>query len=422
MGIILGIFIFLLLSAFFSGSEIAFVTANKLGMAMEKSGGSRRAKILSQFYQEPNKFISTMLVGNNIALVAFTYFMTIVLEKTFPGLIPFPLLALLVFTLITTIIVLVFGEFMPKTFFRLYSNNILLWLAYPLYFFKLLLAPPTWLMNSLASIFLKIFRVPQDQADYTISKVDVQDYFEEQISEIQQDIDKEFLTKALNLNEIHVREAMVPRTEIVSFDINDPKEEIIDLIRETKLSRIILVDEDIENVIGYIHHQQLLSNPQSLKKIAIDIPFVPEAMNLQDLLSKFIQAKKSIACVVDEYGSLGGIITLEDIIEEIFGDIEDEFDDEELLEQRISEKEYLFSGRIEIDHINEKYENINIPEGDYQTLSGYMVMTSGSIPEMEEEFITDSHLLQALQVSDNKVDIIRLVVTDENDSENNSKA
>ncbi len=412
MGILLGILVFLLLSAFFSGSEIAFVTANKLGMAMEKEGGSRRGNILSKFYQEPKKFISTMLVGNNIALVAFTYFMTLFLEQLMPGLLPFPVMALLVFTLIITVVVLLFGEFIPKTFFRLYANNILVWLAYPLYFFKLLLAPPTWLMNSLSNGVLRLFKLPLDQVDYSISKVDVQDYFEEQISEEQQDIDKEILTNALNLSELQVRDAMIPRTEIVSFDINEDRPSLIRLIKETKLSRIILIDDDIENVIGYIHHQQLLSEPKSLKKIAIDIPFVPEAMNLQDLLTKFIQSKKSIACVVDEYGSLGGIITLEDIIEEIFGDIEDEFDDEELLEQQISENEFIFSGRIEIDYLNEKYENINLPDGDYQTLSGYMVMTSGNIPEMEEEFATESYVLQALQVSDNKVDIIRLVVLD----------
>ncbi len=383
---------------------------------MGKEGGSRRGRILSSFYQKPKAFISTMLVGNNIALVAFTGFMTIFLEKAFPSLLPFPVLALLVFTIIITIIVLIFGEFMPKTFFRMYANNVLLFLALPLFFFKQLLALPTWLMNTLSNLLLKICKVPIEKGDYALSKVDVQEYFEEQISEVQLDIDKEILTNALNLSELHVRDAMVPRTEIVSFDIHDPQEELIELIKQTKLSRIILIDDDIENVIGYIHHQQLLARPKSLKKIAIEIPFVPEAMNLQDLLTKFIKSKTSIACVVDEYGSLGGIITLEDIVEEIFGDIEDEFDDEGVLEQAINETEYVFSGRIEIDYINEKYENINIPEGDYQTLAGFMVMTSGNIPDVEEEITIENYQLQALQVSDKKVEIIRLVVLDEENS------
>jgi len=413
MGIVLGILLFLLLSGFFSGSEIAFVSANKLGVAMEEAEGSRRGNIITRFYKKPSAFISTMLVGNNIALVAFTYFMTIFFESLFPGLLPHPVVSLLLQTLLITIVILIFGEFIPKTVFRLYANNALLSLAYPLAFFKFFLAPLTWMMNKLSSLILRIFRVPMEKMDYTLSKLDVQNYLEDQISETQDEIDRSFLTNALNLRDLQVRDCMVPRTEIVSFDVNEGKrEEIIELFKSTKLSRVLLIDHDIENVLGYIHHQQLLHEDKSLRKLAIKIPYAPEAMNLKDLLNKFIKTNTNIACVVDEFGSTSGVITLEDIVEEIFGEIEDEFDDETVLDQKVSDKEFLFSGRIEINYINEKYEGINIPEGDYQTLSGYIVMTSGTIPEMDSEIILGNYKFVLVQVSDTKIEIVRMILLD----------
>ncbi len=408
MSLLFGILLFLFLSAFFSGSEIAFISASKLGVALEKEEGSRRGNIISQFYEKPSEFISSMLVGNNIALVAFTYFMTMLLESIFPDLLVYPISALLFFTLIITIIILIFGEFIPKTIFRLYANNILVGLAYPLAFFKFLLTIPTWLMNKLSQIILRLMGIPMEKAAYGLSKIDVQTYLDEQLSEEQQDVDKSFFTNALNLRDLQVRECMVPRTEIVSFDVSGSKSELIKLFRSTKLSRIILIDNDIENIVGYIHHQQLLKESKSLRRIAITIPIAPEAMNLKDLLVKFIKTNTSIACVVDEYGSTAGVITLEDIVEEIFGEIEDEHDDGDVLDQKVSENEFLFSGRIEIDHITNKYPQIEIPEGDYQTLSGYIVMTSGTIPEEGTEIIFDKIKFILVQVSNTKIEIIRM--------------
>ncbi len=412
MTLIISIIICLLLSAFFSGSEIAFVSANKLGIAIQNEEGSTKSQYINQFYSRPRKFLSTMLIGNNIALVALTIFMTSGLKLLFPGLAEHPLLSLIIYTLIITAIVLMFGEFLPKTFFSLYSNQVLSALTYPLVFFQYFLAFPTWIMTGITNGILRIFNVEAKKIDYRLSEVDLEDYLEENITEESEQIDKEILTNALNLKESKVRDCMVPRTEIVHFDITGTIPELIQVIQETKLSRIILIDDDIEEITGYVHHQQLLTNPKSVQSIAIEIPFVPEAMNLNDLLHSFIREETSIAVVVDEFGSTAGIITLEDILEEIFGEIEDEHDSEDYLEEQIDERSFRFSGRLEIDQLNEKYELLNIPEGEYQTLSGFLVTHTGRIPEVGEKIIHDHTTYAIEEMSDTKIEVITVAVSD----------
>jgi len=410
MTVIVGIIVCLILSAFFSGSEIAFISANKLGIALKGKDGSRKGKIITKFYENPKQFLSTMLVGNNIALVAFTFFMTKLLEPTFTPVLGDGVGSLLFYTLLITVVVLVFGEYIPKTLFSLYSDRLMFVFAYPLSFFKWLLTFPTVIMTGLSNFLFKyVARVPSDQIDRAFTRLDLEHFIDENLEDEDSDIDKEMLTNALQLNNQKVRDCMVPRTEIKAIDISEDINGAIKAFQDSKLSRIIVIENDIENIVGYIHHQQLFSKPKTIKSFMLPIPFVPEAMNLKSLMLKFIENNVNIVCVVDEYGSVSGIITLEDILEEIFGEIEDEHDDAEFTEIKYWDDEYLFSGRLEIDYLNEKYEHIDLPSGDYQTLSGYIVMTSGSIPEEGAEIELDGYKFILESVSDTKIETVKLI-------------
>jgi len=419
MALFLGILIFLLLSAFFSGSEIAFVSANRLGVAVKKDQGTRRGDILARFFEKPDNFISTMLVGNNISLVAFTTLMTKAMEPLIQPIIGEGGFSLIIYTLITTVIVLIFGEFLPKTIFRMFANKMLYFFTYPLAFLKWLLAIPTYFMTGLSNMLLKyVVRVPLEGGEMALTRLDLEDYIDKSIDdENSVNIDKEILTNALGLQNMKVREAMIPRTEIVAIDMDSTIDEAIKVIKESNHSRILIIDGDIENIEGYIHHQQLFNKPKNIKSIQLEIPYVPETMNIKDLMLQFINNETNIACVVDEYGSTAGIITLEDILEEIFGEIDDEHDVEEFIDERISENEFVFSGRLEVDFINDKY-NLNLPEGEYQTLSGYIVMTSGNIPETGAIIEMDSFTFILEMVSDTKIETVRVIksITKEKDS------
>lgn len=416
MVLILLILVFLVLSAFFSGSEIAFISANKLGIAVKKEQKTRTGQIISGFYEKPQSFLSTMLVGNNIALVAFTYFMTAFMMPFIEPGFGNGVLSLLIYTLITTVIILIAGEFFPKTYFNLHSTKMLFLFAYPLYFFKKLLAFPTYLMTSLSEFLLKrILRVPVENAHDVLTRLDLENYIADSLSDDQDDIDKEILTNALNLGHLRVFNCMVPRTEIVSIDNEASLDELIEVFKESKLSRIIVTDGDADNIEGYIHHQQLLHKPGTLKKMTMEILYVPDVMNLKDLMLQFIKDETSIACVVDEFGGTAGIITLEDILEEIFGEIEDEHDVEEYTMEKVGEHEYLFSGRLEVDFINEKYPELDLPEGEYQTLSGYIVMTSETIPSLGEQVELGQNIFKIEEVDDTKIEIVRVIHTPEKD-------
>ena len=411
MELILGILLFLALSAFFSGAEIAFVSASKLGVEIKREEGSKKGSVLGGFYDKPGDFLGTMLVGNNIALVILTYFMTELLEPVFSEFIGSGPSLLLINTLIITAVVLIFGEYLPKTLFRLYSNEILFFLAYPLKFFKVLLKLPTWTMLGITNLIMrKVAHSSEENLSDALSRTDLHHFIEETVSDFNKDIDKEIFTNALNLNQLKVRDCLVPRPEIIHIDKDQSTEDLIELFKNTKVSRILISDGDIENIVGYIHHQQLLDQPKRFNGLILDIPFVPEAMNARDLMLAFINENTNIACVVDEFGGVAGIITLEDILEEIFGEIEDEHDEEEFVEQAISENEYLFSGRLEIDHLNENYEGIDIPEGEYHTLSGYIVMTSGTIPENEGDMIEMQGYQYIIEkLSDTKIELVRVI-------------
>ncbi|MBP6398327.1 MAG: HlyC/CorC family transporter [Saprospiraceae bacterium] len=400
----------LLLSAFFSGSEIAFVSANKLGIEVLKNKGHVKGKIIAGFYERPREFLSSMLVGNNIVLVLVTLFMSKLFE---PLLAPFfssgSLVLLLIVTLIITLVVLIFGEFLPKTFSQLYSNEFLYRSALTIRFFMWLLYMPTWVLTGVSNFLIrKVLKMPGAETDPVFSRHDLEEYINENISN-SEDIDREILTNALNLGQVKVRDCMIPRNEIIYVYKTDTIDELVQLFRTHKISRIIVVDDDIENVVGYIHHQKLLYNPDKIEKIVSPVQFVPDAMGVKDLMQKFIKERFNIACVVDEYGGIAGLITLEDILEEIFGEIDDEHDVEEMTEEVLSDNSFLFAGRLEVDYLNEKYPVLELPEGDYQTLSGLVVKMEETIPEQGAEIIIGHNKIIVESVSDTRIEKIRII-------------
>lgn len=405
------IVIFLLLSALFSGTEIAFISANKLKVELKKKKGSLRGIILANFYEKPSDFIGMLLVGNNIALVVFSYLMTRRLSPmiTEQWGIENELLILLTNTIIITIVILIFGEFLPKTLFRLYANEILYLLAYPLKLIQWLLALPSWIMTRTSTAMLRLFvKTPIEAAESTFTRLDLENFINDPRTDSEEEIDKELFGNALNLKDTRVRDCMVPRTEIENIDVNSSVDELVQLFKSTKLSRIIVTEGDMDNVLGYVHHQQLLGQPEDICSQIMDIPFVPEVMHATDLLNRFIKERLSISCVVDEFGSVSGIITLEDILEEIFGEIEDEYDQEDYIERQISEDEFLFSGRLEIDQLNSKYD-LDFPDGEYQTLSGYLVMTTETIPDQGAVIELEGYRFIFEQVSNTKIEIVRVI-------------
>lgn len=415
LSLILLILLFLVLSALFSGSEIAFVSSSKLRVELKRKGGGRRGRILARFFDRPAQFIGTMLVGNNIALVVFTYLMTKLLTPFIEPYIQGEVWQLLINTLFITIVVLIFGEFLPKTVFRLFADNILYFLAYPLRFLQWLLAIPSWMMTKLSNFLLKyVLKTPIETVDNAFTRVDLAHFIEASFSnDTDEEIDKELFQNALEFRQVKVKECMIPRTEIAALDVQSKIEELLELFQSTKLSRLIVMDSDLDNVLGYVHHQQMLKHPKNIERIVLDIPYVPEVMRIQEVMNLFIKEQISIACVVDEFGGTAGIITLEDIVEEIFGEIEDEHDKEAFLEKQVSETEFLFSGRLEIDDLNEKYEVLSFPEGEYHTLSGYIVTTTETIPEEEAIIDIDGYRFILESVSDTKIETIRVLKLEE---------
>lgn len=408
--IFFGIFIFLLLSALFSGAEIAFVSASKLRIELKKSEGSAAGRIIAGFYKDSRDFIGTLLVGNNITLVILTYLLSQLLYPQLSVVSENPLFLLLFSTVIITILVLIFGEFLPKTFFGLYPNESLQFFAYPLLFFKYLLSAPVWLVSGMSSFILKyVLRTKMEMGEKAFTKIDLENFIRGTSQKHDEEIDTELFENALHFNKVKVKECMIPRKEIIVMDVSDPVSDLIQLFKETGLSRIVVIDDDIDNILGYVHHQQLLKNPRSVRQILRTMPFVPEAMPVYELMNRFIRERSSMACVVDEYGGTAGLITMEDILEELFGDIVDEHDKEEYIEITISENEYVFSGRLEMSYLNEKYEGLDLPEGEYSTLSGYIVMTAETIPEEGSSITLGNFRFILESVSDTRIETVRVI-------------
>ena len=411
------VILLLILSGLFSGSEIAFVSSNKLLIELKRKRSKRRGALLAKFYERPADFMGAMLVGNSLVMVMLT--------ATAGGMIS-PWVAdvisdneyvnLLVTSLLITVVVLIFGEFIPKALFEVFAERALFLLAYPINAARWLLSPLAWLMIRLSEKLLKLVtRGPIDVPDTAFTRLDLEQYIIQTHTETRDSdeemIDAHLFQNALNFNDLRVRDVMVPRNEIVGIDAGAEVADLVELFATSNHSRLIVYEGDIDNVLGYVHHQHLLQGPTSIRRVTLDMPLVTEAMRLTHLMKRFIGSRKSIAAVVDEYGSITGLITLEDIMEEIFGDISDEHDEEsEYYEQQLADHVYLLSGRHEIDYLNGKYPELRLPEGDYTTLSGYLVMTTGQIPEQGDTLELGHLSFVFEEVADTKIGLVRVTV------------
>ena len=414
------ILITLLLSAFFSGMEIAFVSSNNLKIELDKSKGLLSGQVLSRLNQNPSRFIGALLLGNNIALVIYGIAIAAILEPLIYQILPAYLLTefliLLIQTLIATLVILFTAEFLPKVLFRINPNAILNFFAIPIFLFYYLFFPVIYLFTGISGWILKlVFGISSLEQSYVFTHIDLNDYirlFGGEVSkagEVTQEI--QLVQNALDFTNIKLRACMVPRTDIVAIEENDSLNSLGKLFIETGFSKILIYKNSIDNITGYTHSSDMFKNPGDIHSIMRSVFFVPETMLANDVLSMFFKQHKSIAIVVDEFGGTAGIVTMEDIIEEILGEIEDEYDAGELTEKQISENEYIFSGRLEIDYVNEKYM-VGLPQSDdYETIAGYIIHFYESIPANKEEINIDHMCFTILQASENRIDKVRLKIT-----------
>ncbi|WP_025742432.1 hemolysin family protein [Aquimarina pacifica] len=410
----------LILSAFFSGMEIAYVSSNKIHIEIEKKQGGFISNVLTRLTKKPSKFIATMLVGNNIALVIYGFYMGALLTASIEGYFPEMVASfnLLLQTLISTFFILITAEFLPKVFFQIYSNTLLKAFSFPAYFFYVLFSPISSFVIWVSDLVLKkFFKTEGDEVQLAFSKTELGDYISEQMQTVEEhdDIDSEIqiFQNALDFSDVKSREVMVPRTEIVAVEKSQSIEVISKLFIDTGLSKIIVYNGSVDDIIGYVHSFELFKKPKSIRAILLPVVFVPETMFVKDVLNLLIKKHKSIAVVIDEYGGTSGIITVEDIVEELFGEIEDEHDSVELTEEQISEHTYRFSARIEVDHINESYK-LDLPEDEnYETLGGMIVNHTEEIPEEGDEVVINAFKIKIIETSNTKIELVELYVQSE---------
>ena len=398
----------LIFSAFFSGMEIAYISANKLKIELDNKKGEWSAKILSFLSKSPAWFIAAMLIGNNIALVIYTLYMADLLS---------PLLnnwgfnstsILLIQTIFSTFFILVFAEFLPKAIFRLNPNRVLKVFSLVLVVFYFLIWPVTALVVYLTKFALKFFgKEDGNNQKISFGKTDLNQYLEELKNDLNEDQEMEHDVKifhnALSFSEVIARDCMVPRNEIIALEINDSIDELKELFLKTGFSRILIYKENIDNIIGYVHSIELFKIPKNIKSVLLPVGIIPESMIGNNILEEFIDKKRGVLVVVDEFGGTSGIITMEDIIEEIFGEIDDEHDKDPLTHEQISDKKYVFSARVEIDFINEKYR-LNLPEKEeYETLGGLIIHFAETIPQKGASFLVDNYEVVVLEVQENRI-------------------
>jgi len=421
------IIISLLFSAFFSGMEIAYVSSNKIHIEIEKKQTGLLAKVLSKLTVKPSKFIATMLIGNNIALVIYGFFMGDVLVNWFQTMLPSSYqiinvaltdFSLLTQTIISTIIILITAEFLPKVFFQIYSNLLLKVFAVPAYVFYVLFSFISDFVIWISDVVLKqFFKTEGDEVQLAFTKVELGNYISEQMESVEEkdDIDSEIqiFQNALEFSDVKAREVMIPRTELEAVEIHDSVKSLNELFTATGYSKILVYKTTIDDILGYVHSFDLFKKPKTIKSIVMPVEFVPETMLVKDILNILIRKRKSIAVVLDEYGGTSGIITVEDIVEELVGEIEDEHDSIELLEEQIDHKNYKFSARLEVDYLNETYK-LDFPESEnYETLGGMIVNFTEGIPEQNAEVKLNSFLFKILEVSTTKIDLVSVEILDD---------
>ena len=402
----------LLFSAFFSGVEIAFISANKLKLELDKNSGKFPANIITYFSKNESDFITTMLVGNNISLVVYGIMMTKILT---PDIEILSKAALLVAqTIITTLIVLVTAEFLPKAIFRIYPNQILRVFAVPIWLFFVFFRPVALLMLYLSKVVLKYLLGQKiEEGKQVFGKTDLDEYLSNVKSaegDEESRVEVEMLQNVLDLTETKLRECMIPRTEIVAMDILVPIQEIKDKFVATKLSKILIYKGNIDKVIGYVHSSDLFRNPKNVRSVLLPIPFVPESMSAMQLLTQFIESNKGIALVVDEFGGTSGMLTIEDVTEEIVGEIEDEHDVEEITDKKLSKNQYQLFARLDIEMVNKKY-GLNLPESDeYETIAGLILHHSEDIPKKDEVIVLEEFQFTIIKANQTAIQEVQLKV------------
>lgn len=408
----------LVFSALFSGIEIAYISADRLQLELQGRKGSITGRILSGFAKNPSKFIGATLVGNNIALVIYGIFMAILLEPMIVDLLPDYLASnvviLVIQTTVSTLLVLVTAEFLPKSIFMINPTRMLHLFAVPMRVILFILQPVVYLVVNTSKLFItKVLRLDYSEDRPMFGLTDLNNYIKNIIQAKDEDesaqVDTKIFYNALEFKTVLVRECMLPRTEIVAVDVEDDMEELKKAFIESGHSKIVIYNDSIDNVIGYCHSLKLFKKPVAIQEILTPLIIVPETTLANDLMIRFISEHKSLALVVDEFGGTSGIVTMEDIIEEIFGEIQDEHDSEELVEQKISDREYVLSARHEIDYLNDKF-NWELPTGEYETLAGMILSVTEDIPKKGDEISIPPYLLTVQSTHDIRIDLVKLTV------------
>ncbi|MFG4001101.1 hemolysin family protein [Flavobacterium aquidurense] len=409
----------LILSAFFSGMEIAFVSSNKIYLEIEKKQDNFLSQILTKLTENPSKFIAAMLIGNNVALVVYGFYMGDLILKCIVNLgFHFSdLTSLLVQTVISTFIVLITAEFFPKVFFQIYANSLIKFFAIPAYlFYRLFYYISTFFIWISDFVLQKFFKTEGDQVQLYFSKIELGNYITEQMNSVEDDeeVDSEIqiFQNALEFSGVKARDIMTPRTEIVDIDLFDSITDLKELFIETGYSKIIVSQNSVDDIVGYVHSFDLFKKPKTIKSVLMTVEFVPQTILIKDALNLLIKKRKNVAVVLDEYGGTSGIITIEDIVEELFGEIEDEHDsdEEELIEKELGEGRYLFSARLDVEYLNETYK-LDIPEEDsYGTLGGFIVNSTKEIPQKGDEIVIDSYHFVIEEASNKKIELVKLTI------------
>ena len=416
------IVISLILSAFFSGMEIAYVSSNKIHIEIEKKQAGVLSKLLTKITAKPSKFIATMLIGNNIALVIYGFYMGDVLVDWFTthlsaSSILVIELSLLTQTVISTLVILVTAEFLPKVFFQIYANSLLKLFAVPAYIFYILFSFVSAFVIWITDVVLKyVFKTAGDEVQLAFSKVELGNYISEQMESVEAhdtiDSEIQIFQNALEFSEVKSREVMVPRTELTAIEIHDTISNLSESFTQTGHSKILVYKTTIDDILGYVHSFDLFKNPKNIKSMLRPVEYVPETMFAKDVLNVLIKKRKSLAVVLDEYGGTSGIMTVEDIIEELVGEIEDEHDTVELIEEKKDENTFIFSARLEVDYINETYK-LQLPESEnYETLGGFIVNHTEEIPKQNQEIRIEQFHFSIQKVSTTKIELVQLKVLD----------
>ncbi len=408
---LLVIFISILFSAFFSGMEIAFVSANKLQLELEKKKEGFLPKVLTRITEKSSKFITTMLIGNNIALVIYSYFMGALITDFFN------IDSLFIQTIISTLVILITAEFLPKAIFRIYANEAMRIFAIPAYFFYFIFHYFSNFITAISDFFLRIlFNVKEEENQTEFSKEELGNYITEQLAdatdEDQVDSEIQIFQNALEFHNVKAREVMVPRTDLIAVEMRETISNLKQLFIDSGYSKIMVYKNSLDEIIGYVHAFEMFNKPKNIRSILLPVAFVPESMMINHVLNSLTKKKKSIAVVLDEYGGTSGIVTVEDVVEELFGEIEDEHDVVTLTEEKINDREYRLSARLEVDAINEKY-NLDLPkEEGFETLGGLIVNHSENIPKQGEVIIIDNFHFEMLKVTASKIEEVYLKIID----------